>query len=245
MKSFITKLNFAIFITGVAALFLGSCAGPYSIGYPIDPLETSQIKYATPVLVRNFADRRPVNERFYDDQNEHYDFFSLDKDFVDPVDKSITKAFQIELANAGFEVADAGNFIIGEKPYIRIAGDILHFYVSRKELPLNTIKQGEKTLWRKNQYTVRVTIRIKVIDAKSRKLVMKRTYTSSDTFTLRSEMIDVKAYTEGKPIEKSKWQVAGDDYSIQLLNKNLKNVLVQARKDIVKLLSPVDLKFTE
>jgi len=169
----------------------------------------------------------------------------LDKDFVDPVDKSITKAFQIELANAGFEVADAGNFIIGEKPYIRIAGDILHFYVSRKELPLNTIKQGEKTLWRKNQYTVRVTIRIKVIDAKSRKLVMKRTYTSSDTFTLRSEMIDVKAYTEGKPIEKSKWQVAGDDYSIQLLNKNLKNVLVQARKDIVKLLSPVDLKFTE
>ena len=221
MKFFTENKIVGLVVAGIAALFLASCAGPYSIGYPLDPLETAQIKYATPVLVRNFADRRPVKERFYDDQNEQFDFFSLDKDFTEPVDKSITKAFQIELANAGFEVADAGNFIIGEKPYIRISGDILHFYVSRKELPLNTIKQGEKTLWRKNQYTVRVTIRIKVIDAKSRKLVMKRTYTSSDTFTLRSEMIDVKAYTENKPIENQN----GKSPEMTILSSCLINIL--------------------
>ena len=244
MKNLIIKKAISFITAFAATVILLSCAGPYTVGYPIDPLENSQIKYATPVLVRNFVDRRPVRERFFDDQDEEYDFFSLDKDFSEPIDKSITRAFQIELANAGFEVADAGNYIIGEKPYIRISGDLIHFFVSRKELPISTLKHGEKTLWRKNQYNVRVTIRIEVIDAKSRKSVMKRVYTSGDSFTLRAEMIDVKAYTENKPIEDSKWQSAGDDYSIQLLNQNLKNVLVQARRDIVKLLSPVELQFT-
>jgi len=234
-------INFAVVIT---ALFIVSCSGPHVIGYSIDPLEGSPIKYNIPVLVRNFADRRPVRERFPTDESDEFDFYSLDKEFKVPVDKSITKAFQLELANAGFEVADAGNFIIGEKPYIRITGDILHFNITRKNLPLDSLQHGEKTLWKRQQFSVLVSIKIRVINAKARKLILERTYTNNDSFAMRSEMIDVKAYTEGKPIEKSKWQSAGDDYAVQLLNTHLKSVLVKARQDIVKLLLPVDLKLS-
>jgi len=245
MKTFLNKCIIKIIAAVTAAIILSSCSGPHVIGYPIDPLEGSPVKYAIPVLVRNFADKRPVKERFHSDEVGLFDFYSLDKNFKYPVDKSITKAFQIELANAGFEVADAGNYIIGEKPYIRILGDILHFNVKRNELPIGSMKQGQKTLWKRQQVFILVSIKIRIIDAKSRKLIMERTYTSNDSFTLRSEMIDVKVFTEGKSPDKAKWQSAGDDYSVQMLNNHLKRVLVKARQDIVKLLSPVELQLSK
>ena len=244
MKNRLHRFIVPIITILIAAVITTSCSGPHVIGYSIDPLEGLPIKYATPVLVRNFADKRPVRERFSSDETEDFDFYSLDKDFKIPVDKSITKSFQIELANTGFEVADPGNFIIGEKPHIRIKGYILHFNVIRQKLP-DTPQHGKVTLWKRQQFTILISIKIKVINAKARKLIMERTYTSNDSFAMRSEMIDIKAYTEGKPIEKSKWQIAGDDYAVQLLNDHLKRVLVQARQDIVKMLSPVELQLSE
>ena len=244
MKIFLKKYLIHVTAAVTATIIITSCSGPHVIGYSIDPLEGLPVKYATPVLVRNFADKRPVRERFASDETEDFDFYSLDKHFKIPVDKSITKAFQIELANAGFEVADAGNFIIGEKPYIRITGEIIHFNVIRKKLP-DTPQYGKKTLWKRQQFTILVTIKIKVINAKARKLIMEHTYSSNDSFAMRSEMIDVKAYTEGKSLEKSKWQSADNYYSVQLLNDHLKRVLFKARQDVVKLLSPVELKLSE
>ena len=241
MHKFIAPIIAAI----TAAMIMTSCSGPYVIGYSIDPLEGSSIKYAIPILVRNFSDLRPVRERFPSKESDGFDFYSLDKDFKFPIDKSITKAFQIELANAGFEVADAGNYIVGEKPYIRIKGEILHFNITREDLPLSTLQHGEKTLWKRQRFSILVSIKIKVINAKSRKLVMERTYTNNDSFTMRSEMIDFKAYSEGKKAENATWESAGDDYSVQLLNNHLKNVLVKARQDIVKLLTPVELQLAE
>ncbi len=222
-----------------------SCSGTHVVGYSIDPLEGTPVKYGIPVLVRNFADRRPVKERFPSKESDEFDFYSLDKEFKFSIDKSITKAFQIELANAGFEVADAGNYIIGDKPYIRITGDILNFNITRNNLPIDTLQHGKTTLWKRQQFSTRVSIKIKVINAKARKLLMERTYTNNDSFSMRSEMIDVKAYSEGKLLEDSKWQSAGDDYSVQLLNDHLKGVLVKARQDIVKLLLPVELQLSE
>ena len=135
----------------ITAVITSSCSGPHNIGYSLDPLDGLPVKYATPILVRNFADRRPLKERFRSD---------IIDDFV-------------------------CNFLIGSKPNVRVAGDILHFNVSRRDLPISTIQHGVKTLWKREQYTVLVAIKIKVIDAKSRKLIMKRTYTSKDSFSLR------------------------------------------------------------
>ncbi len=238
------SLKFIVPVIAALAIIITSCSGPHVIGYSIDPLEGLPIKYSAPVLVRNFVDKRPVRERFTSDEAESFDFYSLNKHFKIPVDKSITKAFQLELANAGFEVADAGNFIIGEKPYIRITGDILHFNVIRKKLP-DSFQYGKKTLWKQQQFTILVTIKIKVINAKARKIIMEHTYTNNDSFAMRSEMIDVKAFTKGKLLEKSKWQSADNYYSVQLLNDHLKRVLFKARQDIVKLLSPVELELSE
>ena len=245
MKNLLSK-SITSFIAALSlAMFSTSCSGPHVVGYSIDPLEGEPVKYGIPVLVRNFSDRRPVKERFPSKESDEFDFYSLDKEFKFPIDKSITKAFQIELANAGFEVADAGNYIIGNKPYIRITGDILNFNISRINMPLDTLQHGKTTLWKRQQFSTRVSIKIKVINAKARKLLMERTYTNNDSFIMRSEMIDVKAYKKGKSLENSKWQSAGDDYSVQLLNDHLKSVLVKARQDIVKLLLPVELHLSE
>ena len=245
MKNLLSK-SITLFIAALSLAMISiSCSGPHVVGYSIDPLEGTPVKYGIPVLVRNFSDRRPVKERFPSEESDEFDFYSLDKEFKFPIDKSITKAFQIELANAGFEVADAGNYLIGDKPYIRITGDILNFNISRNNLPLDTLQHGKTTLWKRQQFSTRVSIKIKVINAKARRLLMERTYTNNDSFIMRSEMIDVKAYSEGKSLEDSKWQSAGDDYSIQLLNDHLKGVLVKARQDIVKLLLPVELQLSE
>ncbi|MCX7848345.1 MAG: hypothetical protein N2595_09995 [bacterium] len=216
------------------------CAGPYAIGYAIDPLEGPPVKLKTPVLVRTLADRRPAVERIDPPEAEGYRFFSSDKCFREPVDVSITRMLQLELANAGLEVAAEGNHLLGDKPYIRITGDILHFFVSRRPLPIATIQDKVNTLWLREQYTVRVELRIEMIDTRSGKQVMSRRYISSDSFAQRSEMLDVKGYLEDPrgDLQRKRWRVAGDEYAVQLLNEHLKRALVQARKDIVLLLTP-------
>lgn len=223
-----------------AALLLSGCAGPHAIGYAVDPLDGPPVKLKTPVLVRTLADRRPAAERFDPAEAAEYRFFSADKLFKEPVDESITRMLQLELANAGLEVAAEGNHLLGDKPYIRISGDMLHFFVSRRRLPIATMQDKVNTLWLREQYTVRVEIRIDMIDTRSEKQVMSRRYTSSDSFAQRSEMLDVKAYNNDPrgDIESKRWQVAADDYAVQLLNEHLKRTLVQARKDIVLLLTP-------
>lgn len=228
------------FLLFAVVVLCAGCAGPYAVGYAVDPLEGPPVKLKTPVLVRTLADRRPAAERIDPPEAAQYRFFSSDKSFKEPVDESITRMLQLELANAGLEVAAEGNHLLGDKPYIRISGDIVHFFVSRRSLPIATIQDKVNTLWLREQYTVRVEIRIDMIDTRSGKQVMSRRYTSSDSFAQRSEMIDVKAYNKDPRgnIESKRWQVAADDYAVQLLNEHLKRTLVQARKDIVLLLTP-------
>ena len=221
-----------------AAVILGGCAGPYVIGYLPDPLEGPPVKFKTPVMVRTFDDRRPVSERFEPDEAAEFRFYSCDKQFKEPVTDGITRALQQELAGAGIEVADAGNFIPGKKPYLRIIGDILHFVVTRREVPIDTLQHGVETLWRREQFSVRVVINVEMIDTLQKKVVMNRVYTSKDSFILRSDMIDAKAYLSGEPTDELHWQTAADEYCIDLLNNHLKQVMVKVRNDVVRLLTP-------
>lgn len=223
----------------MALLFLTTgCATRYSLGYALDPLDGPPVKYKTPVLVRTLADRRPVNERFEPLNSEDFRFHSIDRSFKEPVAMSITRALQLELANSGVEVADAGNFIPGEKPYLRILGDILSFVVTRQEIPVDTMQYNVKTLWRRERFTVKVVLNIEMIDTLQEKRIMERTFTSKDSFILRTDMIDAVAYKTGIDTKELHWQTAGNEYCIQLLNEHLKRVLVKARNDIVRQLTP-------
>ena len=223
------------------AWVLCGCSGPHAVGYAIDPLDGPPVKYKTPVLVRPFEDRRPYNERYEPDKAlDTFQFYSSDKQFKELPAPAVTRAFQLELANAGVEVADEGNHLLGQKPYLRVAGEVLHFLVTRADVPVPTLQNNVNTLWRREQYSVRVAVRITMIDTKSEQKVMQRVYTSNDSFAQRSSMIDVKGYEQDEKgeIDKAKWKVAGDEYCIELLNKHLKIVLVQARKDFTTLLTP-------
>lgn len=224
------KTNLTIIL--LCVLFFG-CSGPHSIGYPINTLGGPQIRYTTPVQVRTLADRRPFFERQPTDAVTNYTFYTTDADFNEPVADGITRAMQLELANAGVEVADSRNHIIGSKPYLRISGDILHYNITRKDMLEEASDIGKKTLWLPEQYTVKVAVRIKIIDGKTRALVLQRLYKSSDTVTLRSKMMDYKAYKED-PEKSLQWKKAGDEYFIEILNDHLKYVLAEARNDIIK-----------
>jgi hypothetical protein len=212
------------------------------IGYAVDPLDGPPVKFRTPVQVRELGDRRPAEERFEPAEAEEFAFYSRDRTFNEPVAEAVTRMLQVELANAGIEVTDQANYLVGQKPYLRIAGDILHFHVTRKQLPLDTMQEGVNTLWRREQFAVRVSVRIKMIDAKSRKLVMRRVYTSSDAAAVRSVMIDVQSPKDDddKEVEVQAWQMAGDEAAAQLLNQHLKNVLVRVRQDVVRQLTPTE-----
>ncbi|MCX7004486.1 MAG: hypothetical protein NTV22_14610 [bacterium] len=229
-------------LAGALALVLCGCgSGTHMVGYAIDPLDGPPLKFQTPVLVRPFEDRRPYDECYEPDSaGELYQFYSSDKQFKEPPAPAVKRAFELELANAGVEVADEGNHLLGQKPYLRVTGELLHFLVTRADVPVPTLQNKVNTLWRREQYSVRVGLRITMIDTKSEKKVMQRVYSSNDSFTQRSSMIDVKQYEQDatRSIDKAKWTVAGDDYCIQLLNKHLKIVLVQARTDITTLLTP-------
>ena len=222
-----------IFSILLLVFLIAGCAGPHSIGYPINTLGGPLIRYETPIQVRTFADRRPYFERHQPEAVTNYTFFSSDNVFNEPVADGITRAMQLELANAGIEVADSRNHIVGSKPYLRISGDILHYNITRKDMLEEAPGIGKTTLWLPEQYTVNVSIRIKVVDGRNRKLNMQRVYNSTDTVTLRSKMIDYAAYKE-KPEERLKWKKAGDDYFIRILNDHLKYVLANARKDVIK-----------
>ena len=223
----------SIFVILTLGFLIVGCAGLYSIGYPINTLGGSQLKYETPVQLRTFADRRPYFERHQPEAVTNYTFYSSDNVFNEPVADGITRAMLLELANSGIEVSESINYIIGSKPYLRVSGDILHYNITRKDLLEAAPDVGKKTLWLPEQYTVNVSIRIKVVDGKSRKLNMQRVYNSSDTVVLRSKMMDYKAYKQ-KPEESLKWKKAGDDYYIRILNDHLKYVLANARNDIIK-----------
>ncbi len=224
------KTFFAILTLG---FLIAGCAGPHSIGYPINTLGGPEIRFETPIQVRTFADRRPYFERHQPEAVTNYTFFSSDNVFNEPVADGITRAMLLELANAGIEVADSRNHIVGSKPYLRISGDILHYNITRKDMLEDAPDVGKNTLWLPEQYTVKVSIRIKIVDGRTRKLNMQRIYNSSDTVTLRSKMVDYKAFKEN-PDKKLKWKKAGDDYFITILNDHLKYVLANARRDVIK-----------
>ena len=222
-----------------ATLLLAGCAGTHAVGYSLDPLGGEPVKIRTPVMVREIADRRPPDERFEPAEAKDFVFYSSDKVFTEPVAVSVTRMLQLELANSGVEVADQGNHLIGSKPHIRVYGDLLHFQVTCKEVPIDTLQYKVKTLWRRQQYSVRVSLHLHMVDGLTGKTVMSRVYNSSDSAPLRSEMIDVKAVQEeGVPLDKARWQVAGENSCVELLNDHLKRVLVEARNTIVKQLTP-------
>ncbi len=227
-----------LFLLGITAVLFCGCAGEYAVGYPVQPYGGEPVTYTTPIMVRELADRRPIDEKYEPADAEEYRFYSRDIDFKESVEESITRALQLELANAGFEVADSENHIIGSKPFLRISGDILHFNVTRKLVPIDTLQHEIDTLWRRERYTVKVAVRLRIIDAKARRKIMQRVYESSDSALMRSEMIDARQYASGVAMDDAHWEMADNQFCIDMLNEHLKRVLVRARRDVVALMAP-------
>ena len=94
---------------------------------------------------------------------------------------------------------------------------------------------SDDNLWKRMRYTVRVAVRVDMIDTLAEKRVMARKYEYKDSFVIRHAMQDFEAVKEGKD---KNYLEAGDAYCMQLFNDAVKKVLVQARRDIIVQMSP-------
>lgn len=219
------------FLFSVAVFFLCACADKYAVTYSLDPPGTLDIKNKQVVTVRDLVDRRPFQERVGPSIPEDGAFYSEDGCLEEPMAKALTDLLQLELSNAGLEVVDSANYTPGRDRNVRIAGEIYHAYVMG--VPEATV--SDDSLWKRMRYTVRVAVRIDMVDTISEKRVMARKYEWKDSFVIRHAMQDYLAAKEGKD---KNYLEAGDAYCMQLLNDAVKKVLVQARRDIVAQMTP-------
>ncbi|MBR5623752.1 hypothetical protein IKW72_01925 [bacterium] len=215
----------------LAALFLCACADKYAVTYVLDPPGNLDLRNKVTVTVRDLIDRRPSQERVGPADPLDGAFYSEDGVLEEPLYVSLTRLLQLELSNAGLDVVDSANYTPGQERSVRVAGEIYHAYVMGvPESPVSDDK-----LWKRMRYTVRVAVRVDMVDTLQEKRVMARKYEFRDSFVIRHAMQDFEAVKEGKD---KNYLEAGDAYCMQLLNDAVKKVLVQARRDIIVQMSP-------
>ena len=220
-----------LFLAILASLFLCACADKYAVTYAMDPPGDLDIRNKVTVTVRDLVDRRPSQERVGPADPLDGAFYSEDGVLEEPLSESITRLLQLELSNAGLDVVDSANYVPGTERSVRVAGEIYHAYVMGT--PESTV--SDDNLWKRMRYTVRVAVRVDMIDTLAEKRVMARKYEYKDSFVIRHAMQDFEAVKEGKD---KNYLEAGDAYCMQLFNDAVKKVLVQARRDIIVQMSP-------
>ena len=220
-----------ILLTILAALILCACADKYAVTYVLDPPGDLDIKNKVTVTVRDLIDRRPFQERVGPNDPIDGAFYSEDGVLEEPLSESMTRLLQLELSNAGLDVVDSANYVPGTERSVRVAGEIYHAFVMG--VPESTV--SDDNLWKRMRYTVRVAVRVDMIDTMAEKRVMARKYEYRDSFVIRHAMQDFEAVKEGKD---KNYLEAGDAYCMQLFNDAVKKVLVQARRDILTQMTP-------
>ncbi len=144
----------------LAALFLCACADKYAVTYVLDPPGNLDLKNKVTVTVRDLIDRRPSQERVGPAEPLDGAFYSEDGVLEEPLSDSLTRLLQLELSNAGLDVVDSANYTPGQERTVRVAGEIYHaFVMAVPESPVSDDK-----LWKRMRYTVRVAVRVDMID---------------------------------------------------------------------------------
>ena len=208
--------RYFLWVAVLCSLVLAGCSTKtHVIGYDI-------IKSAVPTpklgkaCILAFDDERPQEERI-GIKNKLLTFSSKDAHFSKPVSRAVEEILAKELSNAGFSVAAEND------PYdYSISGSIKHFQaiMSPAKITFLPYLGSVSTLWAKDEFTIALSVYVKMTDRRQRALIDK-TFDVSDDLKLPTGLLSLARYSRGF------------NYKLKLLDEALKDVIQQIRDEIV------------
>lgn len=205
-----------LWVVALCSLVLAGCAAKtHVIGYDI-------VKSAIPApnlgkaCVLIFEDERPQEERA-GAKAKLLTFSSKDSHFTKPVPLAVKEILAEELSAAGFSVVEKN------APYdYSISGSIKHFQaiMSPAKITFLPYLGSVSTLWAKDEFTIALSIYVKMSDLRQRTLIDK-TFDVSEDLKLPTGLLSLARYSRGF------------NYKLKLLDEALKDVVGQIRDEMV------------
>lgn len=206
-----TKSLWMVFLLSFA--LCGCAGGPHIIGYDIikSPLPPPSLGK---VYILTFADERPEEER-RGVKGKLLSFSSRDAHFSKKVPQAIEEALRGELDNAGFSVVEEK----GSSDYT-VAGAVRHFQaiMSPAKITFLPYLGSLSTLWAKDDFTIALSIYVKMANPGGRVLIDK-TFDVSQDLKLPTGLLSLARYSRGV------------NFKLKLLDEALKDVMGQIRDE--------------
>jgi len=193
----------------------GCARGPHVIGYDIikPPLAPPDLGK---VSILAFDDQRPKEER-EGAKGKLLRFSSKDAQFSKEVSEAIVETLSAELRNSGLTV-------VGEETAsdYSISGSVKHFQAIMAAAKITFIPYlgAVSTLWAKDNFTIALSIYIKMTDAQGN-AVIDKTFDVSEDMKLPTGLLSLARYSRGF------------NYKLKLLDEALKDVLGQIRDEVI------------
>ena len=199
----------------VFSLLLSGCAGkPYVIGYDIIKGPAPPINLGK-VSILPFVDERPQQER-KGVKGKLLTFSSKDAHFSKSITQAIEEILAEELNNAGFYIVEES-----ENPTYKISGSVKHFQaiMSPAKITFLPYLGSVSTLWAKDDFTIALSIYIKMINGRA-EAIIEEIFDVSQDMKLSTGLLSLARYSRGF------------NYKLKLLDEALKDVMRQIREEI-------------
>ncbi|MBN3038018.1 MAG: hypothetical protein JW869_01215 [Candidatus Omnitrophica bacterium] len=198
------------------SLVISGCAGgPHIIGYNIEKGATLPPNMGT-LEILALEDQRPIQEH-EGVKGKLLTFSSKDSHFSKEIAVAVEEILKEEMHNAGFSIV-AG----GQASDYKISGAVKHFQaiMSPAKITFLPYLGSVSTLWAKDEFTIALSIYIKMVDAKEQVLIDK-TFDVSEDLKLPTGLLSLARYSRGF------------NYKLRLLDEALKDVLEQIREEAI------------
>lgn len=206
-------------LSAVLFTFLLYGCARHTIGYDVKK-EFDQPVYKSIVVVGQFSDERPEEERLGIKNKELLVFCSTDKHFTSTVAQAVSEKLKEELTAGGVK-AVLGNSYEGAD-YL-LSGKIVHFQTITK-LPKTTVVPYLGTVssfWTKDEFITAVSISAQLVRLKDDEIIFDKSFDVSEELKLKTGPLNLARFERGL------------DYKLKLLDLALEDVLKQIRSEVI------------
>jgi altronate dehydratase len=210
------KISGIIIFLPVLLLLSGCATTPHIIGY--DVIKSSEpVPKLGKVFILPINDERPQQER-RGVKGKLLSFSSKDSHFSKRVSEAIRDILAEELNSAGF-------YTVEEQALsdYQISGSVRHFQaiMSPAKITFLPYLGSLSTLWVKDEFTIAMSVYIKMTDRRQ-KILIDKTFDVSEDMKLPTGLLNLARYSRGF------------NYKLKLLDEALKDVMRQIREEAVK-----------
>lgn len=199
----------------LCSLLIAGCAGrAHTIGYDITK-NTLPVTALGEISILPFDDERPKEEH-KGLSGKLLTFSSKDAHFDKKVAQAIEEILNQELANVGFSITE------GEPCDYKISGSVKHFQaiIAPAKITFLPYLGPLSTLWAKDDFTIALSIYIKMADQRKQTLIDK-VFDVSEDMELPTGLLNLARYSRGF------------NYKLKLLDEALRDVIRQIRDEVV------------